>query len=257
MEGAIGRHTYGAESFNENYPKQAILSFLSASFVILLLFAYPLIKAFVNHSEDERPIKIKAKRTINYSELSAPPPIDLERQEIILKAAPKLKVTKFLQPVAKKDEEVEDIVEVPTMEELENSEIGTVDQDGIDSVIFDGTDVVTLPPEEVLEGPLSFVEVMPEFVGGQEALLEYLAEEIIYPPIAKEAGIQGRVYVQFVVEKDGSISEVKLVRGVHESLDKEALRVITEMDKWTPGSQNGRTARVLFTIPIRFALVQE
>lgn len=248
------QHGYGAESFNAHYPKQALLSFASASFIILLLFAYPLIRSFIDKYGDEEPIKVKAKRTINYAELSSPPPIDLERQEIILKAPPKMKVTKFLQPVAKKDEEVDDIVEVPTMEELESSQIGTADNDGIDSVLFQDAAVVTLPPDEVIDEPFTFVEVMPEFVGGDKAFFEYLSEAIDYPQLAKEAGIQGKVYVQFVVEIDGSITDVKVLRGTHKQLDQEALRVIEEMDNWVPGSQNGKKVRVLFTIPINFKI---
>jgi protein TonB len=95
---------------------------------------------------------------------------------------------------------------------------------------------------------------MPEFVGGQEAFFQYLSESIDYPQMAKEAGVEGKVYVQFVVEKDGSITDVKVIRGAQKQLDQEALRVIEEMDNWIPGSQNGKKVRVLFTIPINFKI---
>lgn len=250
------QHTYGAEAFQRNYPRQALTSFASASIIMLLLFAFPLIRSFFDVSKDEEVLKVKVKRTINYSELSAPPPIDLERQEVILTAPPKMKVTKFLQPVAKKDVEVEETTAVPTMDELENAQIGTVDIDGIDSILYEETTVVSEPPEPLKEEPLGYVQVMPQFEGGQAALLKYIANEIDYPRFAEESGIEGIVYVQFVVEKDGSISEVKILRGVQRSLDEEALRVISKMDNWIPGSQNGVKARVLFTIPIRFVLKQ-
>ena len=98
------------------------------------------------------------------------------------------------------------------------------------------------------------VENMPVFPGGQSALLAYLSEEIEYPTIAKEKRVQGRVIVEFVVGKDGSISEAKIVRSVDPYLDKEALRVIGTMPKWTPGKQRGKPVRVKYTVPITFRL---
>lgn len=98
------------------------------------------------------------------------------------------------------------------------------------------------------------VEKMPEFPGGQEALNRYLVRNIKYPLLAQENGIQGRVVCQFVVNSDGSIVDISVVRGVEESLDKEAIRVIKSMPKWTPGRQGGKNVRVKYTLPIRFKL---
>lgn len=98
------------------------------------------------------------------------------------------------------------------------------------------------------------VENMPEFKGGQAALMSYLAKNIKYPTIAQENGTQGRVIVQFVVNKDGSIVDAKVVRSVDPYLDKEALRVINSMPKWTPGMQRGKPVRVKFTVPVMFRL---
>ena len=97
---------------------------------------------------------------------------------------------------------------------------------------------------------------MPEFPGGQSALMKYLSENIRYPVIAQENGIEGRVICSFVVERDGSITDVQVVRGVDPSLDKEAVRVIQSMPKWKPGKQRGKPVRVRFTLPIVFRLQQ-
>jgi len=98
------------------------------------------------------------------------------------------------------------------------------------------------------------VEEMPHFPGGEEALMKWLSENIRYPVIAQENGIQGRVICQFVVNTDGSIVDIQVVRGVHPSLDEEAVRVIKSMPKWIPGKQRGKPVRVRFTLPINFRL---
>ncbi len=104
------------------------------------------------------------------------------------------------------------------------------------------------------ETVFTFVEKAPEFPGGQEGLYKYLAENIEYPDMARELGVMGTVYVQFVVEKDGSVSNISIARGVHKTLDKEAMRVIRMMPKWKPGVQRGEAVRTQFTLPIKFIL---
>jgi protein TonB len=98
------------------------------------------------------------------------------------------------------------------------------------------------------------VEVMPEFPGGQAEMAKFLQKNIHYPDMAKEAGIQGKVYISFVVRKDGSVSDVKIIRGVDPSLDKEAMRVVMMMPNWKPGTQNGRPVNVRLNLPINFSL---
>ena len=116
-----------------------------------------------------------------------------------------------------------------------------------------------VPPEEeeeeVEEQPIfTVVESMPEFPGGKSALMKYLAQNIKYPPYAKEAGIQGRVFINFVVEKDGSITNVKVLRGIGGGCDEEAVRVVKAMPKWKPGMQRGKPVRVSFNLPVKFTL---
>ena len=98
------------------------------------------------------------------------------------------------------------------------------------------------------------VEVMPQYPGGPIAMLKYIMENIKYPEQAMKEGIQGRVAVRFIVEKDGSISDVKPILSVHPLLNKEAVRVVESMPKWTPGKQNGKPVRVRFNVPVMFKL---
>lgn len=114
--------------------------------------------------------------------------------------------------------------------------------------------VVEEEEEESAQQIFTVVEEMPEFPGGQGALLQYLAKSIKYPVIAQENGIHGRVTCSFVVEKDGSVTDIQVVRGADPSLDKEAIRVITAMPKWKPGKQRGKPVRVKYTVPVTFRL---
>ena len=98
------------------------------------------------------------------------------------------------------------------------------------------------------------VEVMPQYPGGPIAMLKYIMENIKYPEQAMKEGIQGRVTVRFIVEKDGSISDVKPILSVHPLLNKEAVRVVESMPKWSPGKQNGKPVRVRFNVPVMFKL---
>ncbi len=122
------------------------------------------------------------------------------------------------------------------------------------------TEVYIPPPppkpkqEEVTEEIFVVVEEQPEFPGGQAAMMKFLSDNIKYPVIAQENGIQGRVICNFVVERDGSITDVQVVRGQDPSLDREAIRVIQQMPRWKPGKQRGSAVRVRFTLPVVFRL---
>lgn len=116
-----------------------------------------------------------------------------------------------------------------------------------------------IPPEEddeeVIEAEIfTVVESMPEFPGGMGELMKYLATNIKYPPLAKESGIQGRVFINFVVEPDGSISNVKVLRGIGGGCDEEAVRVVEAMPKWKAGKQRGKPVRVSYNLPVKFTL---
>ena len=126
-------------------------------------------------------------------------------------------------------------------------------------IIEQEADVVIVVEEEEDEGPVveeifDVVEEMPEFPGGAAKLYEYLGKNIKYPEMAKENGIQGKVFVKFTVMSDGKIKNVEVVRGVHKTLDNEALKVVKDMPKWTPGKQRGKAVNCNFTIPIKFKI---
>ena len=154
-------------------------------------------------------------------------------------------------PPAVQEVEVLNVVEDDV--EVETIEINTEDDKDVEVVI---APPVEAPVEEEEEEVIFMVvESMPEFPGGQQALFKYLAENVKYPVIAQENGIQGRVICQFVVNKDGSIVDVVAVRSSGEpSLDKEAIRVIKSMPKWKPGKQRGQPVRVKYTVPVNFRL---
>ena len=114
---------------------------------------------------------------------------------------------------------------------------------------------VVTEPEVVDEDPIvSFAEKAPLFPGGQKAMMEYLMKNIKYPAICQEMGIQGRVVVGFVVNKDGSIQDVTVLSSVNEKLDAEAIRVVSSMPAWTPGEMQGQKVRTKFQLPVTFRL---
>lgn len=148
---------------------------------------------------------------------------------------------------------VESLTIVDDDMEVESTEIASSEETG------KAVEIAYVPPtveeEEVVEQEIfEVVEQMPEFPGGQAALMQYLSKNIKYPTIAQENGTQGRVTVQFVVNADGSIVDAKVIRGVDPYLDKEALRVINSMPKWKPGMQRGKAVRVKYTVPVMFRL---
>lgn len=191
----------------------------------------------------------------------------VEKKEIIKQEPEKVveqvkSSVKFTAPVIKKDSEVKEEDEIK-LDEVQKSDkaVGAFTVEGNDEV--DGAvlkakeDIAALePPKHVVEENKIFitVEQMPMYPGGDEALLGYLRDNIHYPTVAAENGVQGRVVVGFVVERDGSITDVKILRGVDPSLDREAMRVVKSMPKWTPGKQNGSAVRVKYQVPVSFRL---
>lgn len=144
---------------------------------------------------------------------------------------------------------VDDEVEIEDELQIEDTEV-------TEDMIIDVAPVVQTKKEVEEEDTQVFfiVEDMPEFPGGELALRQFIANSIKYPVIAQENGIQGRVYVTFVVDADGSVSDPRIARGVDPSLDKEALRVVSMLPKWKPGQQRGKPVRVSYTVPINFQL---
>lgn len=145
---------------------------------------------------------------------------------------------------------VDDNTEIEDELQIEDSE---ADSKTAISVVMQ--QVSTEKEVEKEDTPVFFiVEEMPEFPGGQSALISFIAKSVRYPVVAQENGIQGKVFVNFVVSKDGTVTNAKITRGVDPSLDKEALRVVMNLPKWKPGKQGGKPVRVSYTVPINFQL---
>ena len=184
--------------------------------------------------------------------------VKVEPEKVIEKVKSSVK---FTPPVIKKDSEVKEDNQLD-LEKVEktNVTIGAFDVQGNDEV---GGEVLKAkeeiaqpePPKHEEENKVfDVVEQMPSFPGGMGALMSWLSQNMKYPPIAAENGVQGRVIVQFVVEKDGSITDVHVAKSVDPSLDKEAARVVKAMPHWIPGKQNGSAVRVKYTVPVTLKL---
>lgn len=176
---------------------------------------------------------------------------------------------KFTAPVIKKDELVKEENQVKQMDKLdEKVAISNVDQEGTkdrtkEAIRNDIAVNVPPPPKEapkeevkqVVENKVfDVVEQMPSFPGGPSALMQWLGKNMNYPAVAAENGIEGRVVVAFVVERDGSVTDVRVARGVDPALDREAVSVVSRMPRWTPGRQNGQAVRVKYNVPVTFRL---
>ena len=200
-----------------------------------------------NIKKDKKDVKVEKKD-----------PVKVEPERIIEKVKSSVK---FTAPVIRKDNLVKDEDEIK-LDEIEKSTkaIGALTVEGNDEL---GGEVLRIkeeiappePPKHVEDNKIfEVVEQNPTFPGGTAALMSWLSQNIKYPVIAAENGVKGRVIVQFVVEKDGSITDVVVVKSVDPSLDKEATRVIKNMPHWIPGRQNGSPVRVRFTVPVTFTL---
>jgi periplasmic protein TonB len=169
--------------------------------------------------------------------------IDLSEEEIIPITQPENIPPPPPPPVTVEITLVEDDVEVKNEIEIKETE---ADQKTIIEIVQKDEDIVEA---EIF----TIVEEMPSFPGGEEALFKYLGNEIKYPAMAKDAGIQGTVYVTFVIGSDGKVKDVKVLRGV-KGLDDEAIRVVEKMPNWKPGKQRGKSVSVQYNLPIRFVL---
>ena len=157
-------------------------------------------------------------------------------------------VIKLIQKLIKQRKEAAEQYVAAGRQELADNEMA-------ESAVLEEYVPVEVEEEEVSETEVfTIVEEMPAYPGGDAKLYEYLGKNIKYPQIARESGIQGRVFVNFVVEPDGSVSNVKVMRGIGGGCDEEAVRVIKTMPKWKPGKQRGKAVRVTYTIPVVFKL---
>lgn len=253
---------YGAYQLRRGTSKRNIVSMIFVAAVAAV--AYLGLAAYNSYQEAQ---KAKFEAEMEASLLDAKKEAKVEKKTKTPKVEQVQKVEKvkssiaFTPPVIKKDSEVKPEEEMKTQDELKETKtaIGAFDVKGNDeaggTVLKAVEDIAAPEPpkqEEEQNKIFEVVEQQPQFPGG--SVNGWLADHIKYPVVAAENGIQGRVVVQFVVERDGSVSQVRVVRGVDPSLDKEAQRVISSMPKWIPGKQNGQSVRSRFTVPVTFRL---
>ncbi len=166
-------------------------------------------------------------------------------------------ITTAEEPPPPPPPEVPEVVEVLNVveDDVETAEIIIDTEDDKDrEIVIQAPIQPAETEEEETDVIFMVVETMPSFPGGEQALFKYLSDNIRYPVIAQETGIQGRVICQFVVNRDGSIVDIEVVRSVDKSLDNEAVRVIKNMPTWSPGKQRGKSVRVKYTLPVNFRL---
>ena len=251
---------YGAYSMRQGSAKRHNMATLIVVVAVILIIVLPMLIKFIT-PEKENKIVVTEVTT-----LAKLPDAEIKRNEELQPAMrpttppPPLKSSiKFTAPVIKKDEEVGEEDEIKSQDELAargNVAISVADVKGNDEI--DGQDIADfkdfIAPEVEEEEVYIAVEEMPMFPGGEEALMKYIRDHLQYPQIAVERGLEGRVTVRFVVNKDGYVQDVTVLRGVHELLDREAVRVIQSLPRFAPGRQNGNAVNVYYNVPVAFRL---
>lgn len=254
---------YGAYRLRKNAGKRNLYSLITIFIAALAIWGgISLVKFVESRTKTVAQTSVAELSTLNQpkkkAEVKQQQKVKLEQPEKVVERVKSS--VKFTAPVIKNDNEVKPEDELKTQDELMNTKtaIGALDVKGNDDAngeVLKIKEAVAQPePKPEVEKVFDVVEQMPSFPGGPSALMEWLSNNVKYPVVAQENGVQGRVVVSFVVERDGSITDVKVVRGVDPSLDKEASRVVKAMPRWIPGKQNGSAVRVKYNVPVAFRL---
>ena len=254
---------YGAYRLRKNAGKRNLYSLITIFIAALAIWGgISLVKFVESRTKSVAQTSVAEISALNQpkkkAEVKQQKKVKLEQPEKVVERVKSS--VKFTAPVIKKDDEVKPEDELKTQDELMSTKtaIGALDVKGNDDAngeVLKIKEAVAQPePKPEVEKVFDVVEQMPSFPGGPSALMEWLSNNVKYPVVAQENGEQGRVVVSFVVERDGSITDVKVVRGVDPSLDKEASRVVRAMPRWIPGKQNGSAVRVKYNVPVAFRL---
>ncbi|MBS1682484.1 MAG: energy transducer TonB [Bacteroidetes bacterium] len=244
--------SYGAYMLRMIYSKNVAMASGIALLIMAFMLAYPTLAELLKSDEDLS----KKPKMMKQVSLEQPPPIQPDQPPPPDIPPPPVKtVIKFLPPKVTEKEVVEE-EKMPTIEEIKQNETGSENIEGTGEVVFEE------PVQEVVrdEGDgnkiFTFVEQSAEFVGGMEALGKWLNKNLKYPASARRMGLEGKVFVKFVIETDGRISAVEVTRGFDGACDKEAARVVSIMPRWKPGKQSGRAVRQAYTLPVWFKLAE-
>lgn len=254
---------YGAYRLRKNAGKRNLYSLITIFIAALAIWGgISLVKFVESRTKSVAQTSVAELSALNQpkkkAEVKQQKKVKLEQPEKVVERVKSS--VKFTAPVIKNDDEVKPEDELKTQDELMSTKtaIGALDVKGNDDAngeVLKIKEAVAQPePKPEVEKVFDVVEQMPSFPGGPSALMEWLSNNVKYPVVAQENGVQGRVVVSFVVERDGSITDVKVVRGVDPSLDKEASRVVRAMPRWIPGKQNGSAVRVKYNVPVAFRL---
>jgi len=260
----LGRNkAYGSYTLRKIYQKNMLRGVAIGILLFALLLATPFISQLLGKAF-KKPDKLVYSPIV----LAQPPAIDPEKKFIPPPPPPPPPVQKQIRLIPPKVVETKELPNTPPLppDIPKDANIGTTDVKG-DLNAFKFTppvDIAPPPPpkEKEVEKPKEdrtvfiTVEQNPEFPNGEAALFKYLSSNIKYPTIARENGIEGTVFLGFVIERDGSITDVKIKRAVGGGCSEEAMRVVQLMPKWKPGKQQGKAVRVAFTIPVKFKLDQ-
>ena len=252
---------YGAYQLRKNTGKRNLWSIVIMLIIAGLIAAVVGANAIISaNNEDDAEIAADVNLSAlaeKKAEVEEKAPVKIEEVKQVEQVKSSVK---FVPPVVKEDDKVNEDKQLKSQDELNESKtaIGGFDvkgnTDDADAHTLKAVEEVEQPKEKPKEDNKIFdvVEQQPTFSEGNPAA--WLAKHMQYPPMAAENGIQGRVTVGFVVEKNGTISNVRVLRGVDPSLDKEAVRVVKSMPKWNPGMQNGEPVRVNYSVPVNFKL---
>jgi len=240
--------TYGAYILRKMYNKHLTRALLLAVAILIAGLAYPLVSSYY---AQKRSKYIEKEANAEFMDMNkpredAPPPPPPPPPPA---AALEQKV-KFVAPVVT-TEEVPENVDIFNQDDLSKT---TNEAVAVTEEVAEVTAKEEVIEVEETKPVFTIVEEMPSFPGGETERNKFLAENIVYPQQATENGIQGTVYVSFVVDSKGNVTDVKILRGIGGGCDEEALRVVKMMPKWHPGKQNGKQVRVLFNMPIYFKL---
>ena len=255
--------SYGAYKLRKGTAKRNVWALIIVGLAAALLYLGLQLQKMAEANKKVENTQAVALAKLNTEKKEA----KVEKKEIIKQEPEKVveqvkSSVKFTAPIIKKDSEVKEEDEIK-LDEVQKSDkaVGAFTVEGNDEVggaVLKAKEDIAAPepPKHVVEETKIFtvVEQMPMYPGGDAALMGYLRDNIKYPTVAAENGVQGRVVVGFVVERDGSITDVNILRGVDPSLDREAMRVVKSMPRWNPGKQNGSAVRVKYQVPVSFRL---
>lgn len=247
---------YGAYELRKDNSKNTGRALIIAIIVFVVVISAQTIMAWISGFIPKSDEKVKITNVV----LATPPPVDQTKKPPPPPPEPpkpKVDQVRFPPLIVKPDNEVKE-KDPPTVKELEVADPGQKDLKGDKNaeVVIDepvgkaDVKVTEADPNQIFTS----VEQVPEFPGGNDAFGRYLGKAIRYPSIAKENGTQGRVIVTFVCERDGSLTDIHVLRGIGDGCDEEAVRALKASPRWRPGIQNGRPVRVQYSVPVAFTL---